>query len=484
MDMHSSGTLRRVRFHRGFALPVVAALLVGVACTRDASEVESGAGVTPSEPTGTSGQDSGGEGPSAAGSFGDLGEVCGPGDASGATAQGVTDATIQVGTISDTGFVGRPGLNQELFDASEVFAAWCNEAGGINGRMIEVVERDAKVSEYKQRITEACGEDFMLVGGGGVFDDTGQSERLECLLPEIPAYQVNPAAREADLVARPIPSANDELSVTPMRYLEKAFPDSTQRIGYLTGNVGSLVFVDAQLQEAGEELGWESVYQAQYNSLGETSWTPFAQALASAEVSGLVYTGEAENLAALLQAMDDIDYRPEWIFTGGNIVDQRLIEVGGDAVRDVYMPASVVPPFLAAENEATQQYLDLFEEHLPDGKSEALLGYNSFSAWLLFAIAARECGSELTRGCVLEAAEDITDWTGGGLHAPGNPGEIGVSECAMVVEATPDGFVVPSDFEVNEGLFSCDEGNVIALSGDYGEGVTLESVGLSRDDLD
>ena len=34
----------------------------------------------------------------------------------------MTDDSIQVGTISDPGFTGRPGLNQELFDASEVFA--------------------------------------------------------------------------------------------------------------------------------------------------------------------------------------------------------------------------------------------------------------------------------------------------------------------------------------------------------------------------
>lgn len=90
------------------------------------------------------------------GDFGDLEEVCGPGDASGDTAQGVTGDSIQVGTISDPGFVGRPGLNQELFDSSDVFVEWCNAAGGINGREITLVERDAALTEYKQRITESC----------------------------------------------------------------------------------------------------------------------------------------------------------------------------------------------------------------------------------------------------------------------------------------------------------------------------------------
>lgn len=65
-----------------------------------------------------------------------------------------------------------------------------------------------------------------------------------------------------------------------------------------------------------------------------------------------------------------------------NVIDQGFIDVGGAAVKNVYAVASVVPPFLAEDNPATQQYLDLFGEFLPDGKDEALLGYQAFSGWL------------------------------------------------------------------------------------------------------
>lgn len=461
---------------------VATAALVASACTRSSDEVETGSpGTTAAAANGSS---SSGDGAPEAGDFGDLKGVCGPGDAKGATAQGVTDDAIQVGTISDPGFSGRPGLNQELFDATEVFTEWCNEAGGINGRKIESVERDAKLSEYKQRITDACQDDFMLVGGGGVSDGTGQEERLSCLLPDFAAYQVAPEARASELAVRPIPTPLNELPVGAMRYLEKAFPDSTDKVSFLTGNLGSLVFVDAQLQEGADQLGWKSVYKAQYNTLGEASWTPFAQALSSAGAEGLVYTGEPENLASLLQAMADIDYEPKWILGGANVLDQSFIDQGGSAVRNVYTTTAVVPPFLAGENPATQQYLDLFDKYLPDGKSEALLGYNSFSAWLLFATAAGECGSDVTRSCVFEAGKAITDWTGGGLHAPSEPGKVKYPRCGMVVEMTPDGFEVPDDFEPTDGLFRCDDDSVVDLEKDYGSGVTLDSVGKSIDDLD
>ncbi|QYG93637.1 ABC transporter substrate-binding protein [Iamia sp. SCSIO 61187] len=458
---------------------LVTLAMVAAGCTRSDDETETGAQET-TAPEGGGGEPDGG----GAGSFGDLEDVCGPGDATGDTAQGVTSDSIQVGTISDPGFVGRQGLNQELFDATEVFTTWCNEAGGINGREIEVVERDAKITEYKQRITEACQEDFMLVGGGGVFDDTGQEERLGCLLPEIPAYQVSSAARGADLAVRPLPTALDELPIATFQYIEQRFPDSTGDVGFLTGNVPSTVVVDAQNQEAVESLGWDITYEAQYNAIGEASWTPFAQAMQSDGVRGLVYTGEPENFAKLLQAFDDISYELDWAVVGGNALDATFIEVGGASIRNVFMLASVVPPFLAEENPATQQYLDLFEEHLPEGKSEALLGYNSFSAWLLFATAVKACGSEVTRACVFEEASGITDWTGGGLHAATDPSSGKGPRCAMVVEASPDGFAVPDDFETTDGLFRCADDSVVTLEGDYGEGVTLEDVGKSIDELE
>jgi ABC-type branched-subunit amino acid transport system substrate-binding protein len=465
---------------------VMVMTLLMAACTRSDSETEIGT----RGPAPASGQAQAGgpttaaPGGKSAGSFGDLKDVCGPGDGAGSTAQGVTDDAIKVGTISDPGFTGRPGLNQELFDASKVFTAWCNAAGGINGREIEMTERDAKITEYKQRITEACQQDFMLVGGGGVFDDTGQDERLGCLLPEIPAYQVTSAARGADLAIRPLPNPLDRLSIGVYQYLGKRFPKSTKDVAFLTGNVPATVVVDHQNQEAVKSLGWKVTYQAQYNALGEASWTQYVQAMRSKRVKGLVYTGEPENFAKLLQAAADIDYHLDWAVTGANALDANFIKVGGDAIRDVFLISAFVPPFMAKQNPATQQYLDLFEQYLPAGKSEALLGMQSFSAWLLFATAVKQCGSEVTRKCVFDAAGAVTDWTGGGLHSASQPGKNESPRCGMVIEATPKGFVVPDDFKLTDGLFRCSDNSVVKLEDDYGKGAKLADVGKSLDDLE
>ncbi len=472
-----------MRTRSAVALAVVAVLTMSVACSRGDDDVVSGVSST-TAPSGEASTPEGGAGP---GDFGDLKAVCGPapdGEENTDSAQGVTADSIKVGTISDPGFVGRPGLNQEMFDASEVFVKWCNEAGGINGRKIENTERDAKLTEYKQRITEACAEDFAIVGGGGVFDDTGQQERLSCLMPAIPAYVVSSQARGADLQVQPLPNALDSLSDAAMVYVGDKFPGTTDHVAFITGNVPATVTVDKQLQEAADQLGWKVVYEVQYNAVGEASWTPFAQAMQSDGAEGIVWTGEPENLAKLLQALADINYKPKWVVTAANHYDQRFIDLAGQAASGVYMQSAFVPFFQAEDNPATQQYLDLFEKYLPDGKAQALLALQSWSAWLLFATSARDCGAELTRTCLYETAKEVDSWTGGGIHAETNPKSNEAPECTTMLEATPDGFVSAEGFESTDGLYGCDPKYVVHLEGDYGEGTTLESVGKSLDDVE
>ena len=81
-------------------------------------------------------------------------------------------------------------------------------------------------------------------------------------------------------------------------------------------------------------------------------------------------------------------------------------------------------------------------------------------------------------------AKAITEWTGGGLHAATDPSAGKGPRCGMVVEATPDGFAVPDDFELTDGLFRCADDSVVQLKGDYGKGAKLEDVGKTIDDLE
>ena len=218
---------------------VAALLLVAGACGRDDESTETAESNSGSTTSAASGD---GEDGLDDGAFGDLGVICRPGDevSSSTSETGVTADTVQIGTFSDPGFAGRLGLNQELFDTAEAFTKWCNEHGGLNGREIVLELRDAKLSEFQQRVIEACdGGDFMVVGGGTAFDDTGQADRLGCGLPAIVGYAVSAEAAGADLSIQPLPNPSDELSVGSLRYLEQQFPESTENVAIFTAAIES-----------------------------------------------------------------------------------------------------------------------------------------------------------------------------------------------------------------------------------------------------
>ncbi len=255
------------------------------------------------------------------------------GATTGKNVLGLTASTIRIGTISDVGYSGYPGLNQELYDASDVFVSWCNALGGINGHKIQIDHLDAKLFDYKSVIQTACQQDFSLVGGGGVFDNTGQADRLACLLPDFPGYVVTPEARGSDLqVQATNGGSNSAVMFGLANYLNQTYPSAGQAVGYITANTGTTITNKKQYQEAGASLGWKTVYDTQYNATGEPTWLPFAQAIKDKGVKGLYFVGSAAPLAGLVAALAQIDYKLDWVAGPQNMYDPALVKQAGGAL--------------------------------------------------------------------------------------------------------------------------------------------------------
>jgi len=133
------------------------------------------------------------------GNFGSLKNVCHGGSASGATDQGVTASQVKVGVMTDVGFTKDP----QLITAANVFTAWCNAAGGINGRKLVADIHDTQLLQVVQAVTTACGSDFVLAGGSAALDGLATKTRLQCLLPDFDAQPVMPQNAGSDLQLRP-----------------------------------------------------------------------------------------------------------------------------------------------------------------------------------------------------------------------------------------------------------------------------------------
>ena len=435
--------------------------LIAAACSRDEGEPETGGESTTttteaeSEATGLD-----------AGGFGDLEAVCQEGDASGATAPGVTDTTITVGTMTDKGGVV-PGLNEEMYDTAVAFTEWCNAQGGILGRELVLSDVDAKLFEYEPAVTEACGRDFALVGGGAVFDEDLNGVRVGCELPNIAGYVVSPQGRTADLQVQPIPNPIYNIAMGRYNAAARDFSEGIDRYGIMASAIPSVLVVKQQSIEAAESKGFEVVYSYDYQTQGETGWANFVQEMKDEDVQILEFIGQPQNLIELTDEMDIAGWHPQVILLSGNFYDD-LYRQGASTESNLFIQSVFHPLEMADENKATQDYLDLMEQYNPDGKV-ALLGMQGMSSWLLFATAATACGSDLTAECLLTEAANQSDWTGGGLHSRQTPGNTEPSPCFLLLGLDDSGFVYNEEATApTEGIYNCDEENVFEMTGDYG----------------
>ena len=86
---------------------------------------------------------------------------------------------------------------------------------------------------------------------------------------------------------------------------------------------------------------------------------------------------------------------------------------------------------------------------------------------MLWAQSAKACGSQLTGTCVIDKAGSQQGWTGGGIIAPVNThvGAGVLSDCFVLLKATPTGFVLAPDVtKPNKDIFNCDPANVVTVA--------------------
>ncbi len=385
-----------------------------------------------------------------------------------------------MGTFSDPGSSAQPGLDQELFDAGEVFTSWCNSLGGINGRQIKLDEHDSALFNYEAQMIKACQSDFFLAGGGAVFDDAGQKTRLQCLLPDVPAIQTTPQSVGSDLAIKVNPTSLNQVNFGVGNYLTATFPQSIHDVGVLTGNISTTVNQANNYKQAGQHYGWKFTYSGEYNAIGESTWVPYAQKIAQSHLKGLLFIGEPVDLGLLVQALAQINYKLDWIVSADNMYDAKLTKSGGAGLNSdpVYTSTNFSPYEYQNQSPALQDYEALFAKFKPNGLSHALLGQLSMSAWLMFAEAAKSCGANLTRLCVYNKGLQLQKaWTGGGLTASG-----GGPDCAVTIKATSTGFQ-PIAYKANQSFWNCDSANLVPITAAGGQGTKLSQVGKSLKDL-
>jgi ABC-type branched-subunit amino acid transport system substrate-binding protein len=417
----------------------VALALVAAGC---GAKGESSGGDEPTDDTTVTTASTGG----GAEMFGTMESPCGEGDAKvNPDEAGKGADKLYIGAASDKGASIRQGLLGEMYDAGMAFAKWCNAQGGIQGLQIEVVDLDGKLFEVNKAMVTACKDVFAMVGGGNALDAQQFSGKPEsdfhlCKLIDIPGFANMPEKADSNGYVAPIPNRTSPRSVTFWQEFAESHPEEIKKSVIVYSD--AVKYNKAQIASTLKVVpGWEVIDEINYPAAGNIDFKLVSQRIKSsgAEVVNLV--GEPTAAAGLVRAFNEDGIDP-WMLMETNFYSPELLEVGD--LTEKLVVRTVAHPFEEADKwPGTKAYLDMMKAYQEDDPNAriAALGVQSTSAWLLFATAAKKCGSEgdkvITRDCVLKEAGSITEWTGGGMHAQTNPAENLPSEC--IAELTVKG---------------------------------------------
>jgi hypothetical protein len=405
----------------------------------------------------------------AAGAFGTLTDVCGPGTPGPSTERGVTPTEIQIGVQNDATATLQPGLGKGYLVVAEAFTEWCNEAGGINGRKIRMVSRDGQILNAAKVVIDACQSDFMLVGGGTPFDAATVEPREGCALGTIPSYTASPEATRGRLqavIARP---PTDEVNVMLFRRLEEQFGEAFDKTGIMTIDTPSLLAPKLSLQKAVPLAGGTVTSFQKLPVSQSVDLRPFTQPLSGAVEALVPYEGDT---SGLYESLQDIGYEPQVLIDPiGNLYIDETIR--GLEASDVDIPFYLVSggfPFdMVDENPTLALARDLTAARgVEDIDVDASI-IPPFASWLLFAQSAMACGDDLTVECVMGQATAQTGYTAGGMTTPIDLSDsTSVGACRLLLSATTDGFRYERDLTQpteGDGLYNCDPDNVVKVGG-------------------
>jgi ABC-type branched-subunit amino acid transport system substrate-binding protein len=459
---------------------VAALALLATACGSRVSNDNSQGSGSGGLSGGNTGITTGGGTGAAVTSFGSAPSPCGKADPSlGPLTDsdvGVTASEIKLATIADPGGP-KPGLNKGMWDSMQAFADWCNAQGGILGRKLVVDLLDGKLLDYNSQVVQACANDFAMVGGLGVLDESGAQTGVDCGIPNIAGAAVSPQQTEAENTVTPLPNAINTYVVGPAKWVAQQNPEAVKKSAMLYNNFSTTKNQADKQVEAYSQVGYDFIYKDAAN-INESNWSPFVLNMKNQGVEWMTLVSSFEEIVPLQQTMAQQGYKPKVVELETNFYNQKYPADAGSVADGSLVRLTTWPVEEADKNPAMQQYLDQLYKSVPDAKPE-LLGTQAWSAGLLFATAAKSVGPDLTRDKLLAAAKDIHKWNGGGLHGESDPGGNVPSTCFIVMKVENGGFTraypLPDKdkaiYDAGNGR-SCPsrEEGLATLTGDYGQG--------------
>lgn len=360
---------------------------------------------------------------------------------------GITDKTITIANISDiSGPV--PGIFESAQEATRAYAAFFNATNDICGRKldVELLDSRADAGADQQAYAKACDDAFAAVGSMSAFDSGGAGEAQDCGLPDLRSTTTTPERRDcATCFAAQAVDPGLVNGAMPRYFLAKD-KDATQHVALLYINAGAAAVNADYFRNAYNSAGWNVDYFEGID-VSEFNYAPFVQQMKDKGIKLVVYIGPYQNSVKLLDAMQQQSFEATFV-QDATIYDQNFVDQAGDNGNGVYT-WSTTKMF----DDYSVKEMQLYRSWLEQVKPGAIPNYYGLYAWSaarLFVEQAVALGGKLNRATLVDALENVKNWTGNGLHVPQQVGQKTTANCGSIFQLNGGKWK-----QVSPGAFQC-----------------------------
>jgi ABC-type branched-subunit amino acid transport system substrate-binding protein len=406
--------------------------------------------------------------------------ACG-GEALQATDVGITEDTITIEVMADTGNALAPGLFQGNIDAVKAYAGWVNDHGGVACRDLVVKEWDSKLNpdEAKNGQIDACQNAFAMVGGNALFNPDvstikGCKDKAGAAtgLPDLPGtandsaelcnettYMAAPVAQRCPVVAgQPV---HYTASTGTSRYFKEKFgPGKGMYMipGDLPTTIQSAMFIIRGLEEGGSNYVYTPKVSGRTEQAG---YTPLIQTMRQQGID-FVTDGLTDTAMILLrreakaQGYDD----QVKVWTCIPSCYSKAFKQAAADVDGTYVTLSNLP----FEEKDTNENLAAFVDSVGIDNANGF-GALAWQAATLFKQAVDDVvkakgPNGLTRAAFMDALDQVKDFDAGGWAAK-KATLRSASPCFVILQLRDGEF--HRVFPEKRGTLDCNDDNLVSF---------------------
>ncbi len=280
---------------------------------------------------------------------------------------------------------------RDIKDGVELGLKWINDAGGVNGRPIELIIGDSEgLSKKSKRLARRFTADKRIVAEIGDFSSS-------CSMAAQPIYQragmvqfsptsSHPSFTVASPFSFSVSGTSKGQNLTVAHMVVERLRKKRIAVLYLNSDWG-VAEQNSFVQET-KRLGAEIVAREGYLK-GTTDFTPILKKLRSPEPDMLYLCSLYADGASISKQRHQLGWNDVAIMGAGPLHSEKLIKIGGDAVENLYTSTSF---FAKSPRAEIQKFVKGYESRY--NRTPNLFAAQSYDTINLLAKAIRKGGTD------------------------------------------------------------------------------------------